>query len=297
MTSTDLKAVEARIWTEQEKADYSASIRDAWCPRTRVSTARATANDRLAMFFIQCKSWSCDACGPRKKRELVAKILRGKPQRFLTLTVRAPTAENGLTWTPREAFDCTRRACSRLFQKMARETGRKTEYVRVLEQTKRGYPHYHYLTKGPYWSKASISGHWQQLTGSYILDIQKPKRAEQTIAYVAKYVSKSTSVDFTERRVSASRNFFQRCGECGKSTCICRSDDWYDFEQCKGHFQEVVERYATRQQLVPGPTPTIWWIEKRQPGCDIPEALSRHFLCNQDPQPDCPTDFELASQT
>jgi hypothetical protein len=275
-----IENAEKRIYSEAEKAAFSEQILNAWCPRTCVSTARATSNERLALFLIQCKSWSCPACGPRKKRELVAKILKAKPKRFLTLTVQAPTAENGITWTPREAFDRTRRSCAKLFREMARETKKKTEYVRVLEQTKAGYPHYHYLTKGPFWPVASISARWQRLTGAYVVDIQKPAATRNTIAYVAKYVAKSTGVEFTKRRVSASRNFFTRCPDCKKATCQCKNDDWYDWRQEKGHFQEVIERYSFRRQLIAGPTPQIWWIEQRTAGDDIPADLAKHFHAN-----------------
>lgn len=269
------------VYSEQDKADFAVLTMSRFCPRTRISTARSVANDRVAVFLVDCKSWSCPACGPRKKCTLVAKILRAKPQRFLTLTVQSPTAENGLTWTPREAFDSTRKQIPKLLQYFRRQTGRKTEYVRVLEQTQKGYPHYHFLTKGPYWPQLEIAAKWQSLTGSYIVDIQRPKRSKQTVSYVAKYVSKSTGVEFTKRRVTASRNFFKRCPVCDKPTCQCKNDDWTDWIRKKGHWQEVIEMLSERQQFVPGPTPKIWWLERREAGSEIPDDISKNFLSNQ----------------
>lgn len=270
-----------RNYSDAEKSEYSREIQEAICPNSSVSLARQRETYYLAMFLRGCASWKCPVCGPKKKRKLVAKILRANPQRFLTLTVQAPTDENGLTWTPREAFDSTRRKCARLFQEMRRETGKKTEYVRVLEQTKRGYPHYHFLTKGPFWPVASIVAKWQRLTGSYIVDIQKPKAAKQTIGYVAKYVAKSNEVDFTERRISASRNFYQRCKHCKKTDCVCGKDNWFDWNLKRGHWQDEVEQLAKRFAFTDGPGTTVFWLDTRTEGEEIPDRLSRYFLCNQ----------------
>lgn len=254
--------------------------RNRICPDASVSTARDKSNLRLAIFLTGCKRWQCDVCGPQKRAKLIARILDARPTRFLTLTVQAPTEDNGLDWTPREAFDKTRRSCSELFKAMNRSR-RKTEYCRILEQTKRGYPHYHYLTKGPFWPIDEIRTHWQRLTGAFVVDIRRPTETRQTTTYVAKYLTKGNHVEFTNRRFAASRKFWRPCPRCEKAPCKCEKPEqwirWQRFDH-RAHWFGPVEEYSNYHSFTRSNYPGVYWLDDRQPGAELPIELQHPIL-------------------
>ena len=250
------------------------------CPKARVSTARENEANWLGMFVTGCRRWDCETCGPKKRALLIARILKAQPQRFLTLTVQAPTPENGITWTPRDAFDRTRRAASELFKSMNRGR-KKTEYCRVLEQTARGYPHYHYLTRGPFWPIDEVRDTWKRLTGSFVVDIRRPERAESSTKYVAKYLTKSAAVTFTERRFSASRKFWAPCELCDQVKCVCARSSWFDFwvhEDARHHWSYHVEKMAQYHAIIRGASPGQYWLLDRTPGDAMPADLEHERI-------------------
>lgn len=157
--------------------------------------------DRLIVNFVGCGKWECPQCGRVKKNRLIRRVLKAKPNRFLTLTVKDLPNE-----TPRECYDRTRRKISELFRHF-RKSGRSAEYWRVIEQTKRGIPHYHFLLRGPFWPQDEISFRWKMLTGAWIVDIRSVKRGKHVANYVAKYMTKG-AVSFTRQRYCASRGFW-----------------------------------------------------------------------------------------
>jgi hypothetical protein len=249
------------------------------CPKSTVTTALRETDNEIVLFVSGCKRWDCEICGPKKRSKLIAKILQSKPRRFLTLTIQAPAPTNDRTWTPREAFDQTRRQCSELFKAMNR--GRqKTEYCRILEQTKNGYPHYHYLTRGPFWPVEEIRQHWKRLTGAYIVDVRRPENTEGTIGYVAKYLTKADSVDFTGRRFATSRRFYPPCPQCKKTTCTCPRGEAFgawDRKSAKELWTVHIEKLANRYEIVRAETPGKFWLKDRQPGSELPPEL--RFKC------------------
>lgn len=156
------------------------------------------------LFRIVCKRWTCEACGPVKRAQLQAKIQEARPNRFITLTTCGHETE-----TPRQIFDWTRRQISEL-GKLIRRSGREFEYLRVLEATERGYPHYHLLVRSPYLEQAELSRHWCHFTRAYIVDIRSLTKDEKAAKYVMKYLTKQNAVPFTNRRLSWTRRFFPK---------------------------------------------------------------------------------------
>jgi hypothetical protein len=89
---------------------------------------------------------------------------------------------------------------------MTRRHGRQ-HYVRIVEATARGYPHFHFLTRGAFWPVADLRDEWERATGSNIVDMQYIGGGGHARRYVTKYVTKSDEVDWTRRRVSFSRHW------------------------------------------------------------------------------------------
>lgn len=174
------------------------------CPNAKWWSAYAIEPGFRAIFARQCQKWECEVCGPEKRRKMIRRIIAARPNKFLTLTTKIHEGKS-----PRDEYDSTRRSLSVLMREMGQKYG-KTEYVRILEATKRGYPHYHLLLRGPFWPREDIKTRWERLTGAWLVDIRPVKGSKHVAVYVAKYLTKQNNVEFTRQRVSASRGFWQK---------------------------------------------------------------------------------------
>ncbi len=145
---------------------------------------------------VFCGAYSCDKCGPIKRRQLIRRVSmglesgypqsRGLRPRFLTLT--CDDRDPAMAWAHLTA------RFQRLRQRVERRYGVKVEYAAFVELTKRGMPHLHIVFRGPYvhyrvWSQfAARSGF-----GS-VVDI-RAVRSGEIGGYVTKtlggYVTKS----------------------------------------------------------------------------------------------------------
>lgn len=176
----------------------------AGCPYGQSLIAWSDALDVELVMLLPCRRWRCEHCGTVRAADLSRRIVAANPTKFLTLTVNNAQFAN-----PREAYDKTRRKLPKFTARMRKLTP-EFEYVRVLEVTKAGWPHYHLLTRMNYVSQHKISTAWAELTGSPIVDIRQIKNGQNNINYVCKYLKKQIYCTFTERRVSWSRNFFPK---------------------------------------------------------------------------------------
>jgi hypothetical protein len=182
------------------------------CPDQSVVSFYDQNDGRLHLFLCVCKRWTCPYCGRVKRAKLEADIKTARPNRFVTLTTCGHESES-----PRQIFDWTRRQISEL-AKVIRREGRDFEYLRALEATKTGYPHYHLLVRSPYLDQKELSRHWCHFTRAYIVDIRSLTKDEAAAKYVMKYLTKQHSISFTQRRLSWTRNFFPKRDEDTPST-------------------------------------------------------------------------------
>jgi hypothetical protein len=174
------------------------------CPTASTMLATELETGLDSIIAIPCRRWGCRWCGQRKAFQLACKCEQAKPERFITLTI------DPKHWlSPREAYDGTRRKLSD-FAKEVRKLRGEFEYLRVLEVTKKGWPHYHFLAKCPYIPQTTLSKIWASLTGAVIVDVRRVEHQRNVFRYVLKYLCKQTYVPWTSRRVSWSRNFFPK---------------------------------------------------------------------------------------
>lgn len=197
--------------------------------------------ERSVVVAITCKQWSCRSCGQAKVRRLGAMAKAAKPTKFITLTV-----DNKLYETPREAFDKTRRQVNKIAAKIRKLTG-ECEYMRVLEVTKKGWPHYHLVARCGFVKQADLSNWWAELTGAPIVDIRKIKRTEDVYFYVVKYLSKQAYIEWTTRRVTLSRHFIHANDETETPTLnlidVKREQQTVEsflHHQCQGQVMEQI---------------------------------------------------------
>lgn len=177
----------------------------SWCPVARTLSGYSQSRRSVVYMQTRCKRWGCPHCGRRRIISLAKKVDRAGPSKFITLTVDPGRWEN-----PREAFKGTSRPVSQLITKLRRLYG-PIEYLKVLETTKSGWPHYHLCVISDYLPQATISALWNELTGAHIVDIRQVKKVKDVYWYMVKYLAKQTHVPWTNRRISWTRKFFAAC--------------------------------------------------------------------------------------
>jgi len=78
----------------------------------------------------------------------------------------------------------------------------------VTEVTRAGFPHYHLLVRSAFIPQQQIKAWWNELTGATIVDVRKVSNDFKCYQYLVKYLTKLHRIEWTERHVSYSRNFF-----------------------------------------------------------------------------------------
>lgn len=174
------------------------------CPFAGSITCWSTTHNRHLLIALPCKRWGCRWCGPRRAKRLAYRVEEAAPNRLITLTINPKVHID-----PRAAYDATRRQLSD-FAKGVRKVIGEFEYVRILEVTKQGWPHYHLMARCEYISQRVISDIWAKLTAAPIVDIRKIQKTDKVFWYVVKYLCKQTAVPWTNRRVSWSGKFFPK---------------------------------------------------------------------------------------
>lgn len=171
------------------------------CPTSTVLTAWSQTLSRSIVVSVGCRRWSCPFCGRNRIISLSKRVEAAKPNRLVTLTTNPARWED-----PRHAYDGTRRALG-AFTRTMKSRG-EWEYLRVLEVTKRGWPHYHLMVRSPYTAHAVIRDRWAELTGAKIVDVRQVKKRDNVYWYLVKYLAKQNYCEFTDRRLSWSKRFF-----------------------------------------------------------------------------------------
>lgn len=172
------------------------------CMSAATMYAYSTYLGCYVMVQIKCKRWGCRHCGERKVKQMAVRCKAAKPTKFITLTVWTEAYRS-----PQEAYEDTRRKVSNLVVKIRRKWG-EFEYLKVLESTKRGWPHYHLVARCGYIPQPWLSKEWEKLAGSKIVDIKRVDKVKDVYFYIVKYLSKQYKTPWTNRRISWSKNFF-----------------------------------------------------------------------------------------
>lgn len=175
---------------------------DQICAKATTLLARIIGGDSSVLIGLGCKTWKCRFCAATKIRKLSWLTSRAAPSRLLTLTVN-----NRLYDSPRQAFDRTRAFVPELIRSLRVRFG-EVEYLRVTEVTKAGFPHYHLLVRSGFLPHAVVKNIWQAMTGAEIVDLRPVTKTFGAYNYLTKYLTKMHCLDWTERHVSYSKNFF-----------------------------------------------------------------------------------------
>ena len=189
-----------RSWIVEPHVDYRSWL--ATCPNAQTLLGDDPNYDVHYLIPLLCKQWSCRFCAAMKCRRLAARTRDAAPNRMLTLTL-----DPRFWTTPRQAFDATRRKIPPFFKELRERFG-LIEYLRVTELTKNGWPHYHFLIRSDYLPHPVLKAAWNKLTGARIVHIKPVDKRWSAYTYLLKYLSKMSNLEWTERHVSTSRDFF-----------------------------------------------------------------------------------------
>lgn len=156
-----------------------------------------------SLYRLNCKTWSCPYCGPRKAKRyrfLIGQIAeREQLTRFLTLTLDPSLIEG-------DSVRYLRRVFNKFRLYLRRKFGVSVKYIAVLEFHKSGIAHLHLLVDRfiPWdWIKSS----WSALGGGTVVFI-KYVDVHRISRYLSAYLTKELllSAPKRSRRVTTSRS-------------------------------------------------------------------------------------------
>lgn len=187
------------------------------CPTATSVIIHSTVYNRLILWPVTCKRWGCSYCAGRKIRKLAFLAHNAAPNRWIRLGVNP-----ALHASPEAAWKFSSPKVPELCRKLKAQIG-ECEYLRVCEihngTTKYaelqepgkalGYPHYHALLRSNYLPQKLLSQIWGDLTGAPVVWIAKIDNSFSSFRYLAKYLTKLHRLEWTNRHVSYSRNFFR----------------------------------------------------------------------------------------
>jgi hypothetical protein len=163
---------------------------------------RAPNSPETRFHRVNCKSWKCTYCAPRRakryKHAIRAVAEARQLQRFLTLTLDPKKIEGDPVRYLNAAF-------AKLRVYLQREHGVAPQYIRVLEFQKNGNPHFHILIDR-YIDLEWIRRAWVAVGGGFQVDIRFVD-----VRRVSRYLSKYLTTDLLMsaplrcRRVTSSR--------------------------------------------------------------------------------------------
>jgi len=158
---------------------------------------------QVAARILYCRSWQCEMCRPQRSKQLVAQAIRGKANKFLTLTVSAASGPNPIARCKAliGAWRKMRRALEEQFDIP------RIEFMAVVEAQKSGEPHLHILMRSPYIEQRWISEFMAVEIGAPICWIEEVGDKKKLANYVAKYCGKDPHRFGTCKRYWQSRGW------------------------------------------------------------------------------------------
>jgi len=159
--------------------------------------------DAMELHLLYCRSWNCDICEPDRKRQVVATVLSGEPNRLLTLTVSpkiggSPVARRKMLSHAWQVIQ------KRLFRRYGKEN---VAFFVVVEATQAGEPHMHVALRCPYVPQQLLSRWMDELLSAPIVDIRKIPNQKGVARYVAKYLGKEPQTFGSFKRYWHSKNW------------------------------------------------------------------------------------------
>jgi hypothetical protein len=139
----------------------------------------------------------------RKIRKLAYLTGQASPNRWIRLGV-----DPARYASPKEAWEDTSPKLPECMRQLRKARECEVEYLRVTELHQSGYPHYHALLRSGFIPQKQLANVWGQLTGAPVVWIAKIDSTFSSFRYLVKYLTKLHKIEWTDRHVSYSRDFF-----------------------------------------------------------------------------------------
>lgn len=185
---------------------------------------------------LRCRSWHCEECQPGRRRRLMAEIIGGRPNIFLTLTTRPRPDE-----TPVDAAKRLSRAWRLLRMRIKRRYGWKTvPCLTVLEKHISGFPHLHVFLRTPFIPQRWLSEQMAELCDGPVVHIRAIDNHGRASAYAAKYTTKANAQIGKQKRYYKAPSYDlradpKRSRDRDPNVTISRWSTW--MERVVDHFQ------------------------------------------------------------
>lgn len=153
-----------------------------------------------------CRSWGCDYCAPKRKREVARNAHDGYPQIFVTITVNP---NDGL-WPAERARNLVKAWRQFVIEAKAYHGYKSIPYFAVFECTKKLEPHLHILCRVPWIDQELLSTFMDFWIKAPIVWVTKCTSARNAARYVAKYLAKKPYKFGSCKRYWQTRNYVER---------------------------------------------------------------------------------------
>ncbi len=160
-------------------------------------------HDGIRAVSLRCRSWKCPECSERRRKQLVALALSGKPSTFVTLTVNP-------AWGA-DAFERAHALADawRVIVRLAKTKYRlkRLPYLCVFEATQAGEPHLHILCRVKWLSQKWLSEQMARLMAAPVVTVERVRSPAKLAFYIAKYIGKDPHRFATCKRYWTTRDY------------------------------------------------------------------------------------------
>ena len=186
--------------------DSKKNNRNTFCGRWSVKRQFPTPESPGALYArLNCKSWNCPRCGPKRVRQLRRAIIdranEKNLKRFLTLTLDHKIC------SPEESARYIRSCWGKFRTYLKRKYGDSITFISILEPQKSGHAHLHILVDR-YMDQRWLSSNWTAVGGGPMVNI-KLVDIHRVSRYLSKYLTKELLLkgfEFKYRRYTTSRD-------------------------------------------------------------------------------------------
>lgn len=215
--------------------------------------------DHLRVSPLRCKCWHCEDCVTMRLAELADLCRRGRPNTFITLTVvRQDDGQQG------ERAKALKRAWTLIRRRLAYQKGwERIPFIAIFEQTQAGEPHLHILARMGWVEKAWLSGVLKELTGAFVVDIQRVRNQRGVAKYVSKYVSKAPAMWEGTKRYWRSLNWLVDI----KAVPADHPRSFLSWWRVDCHFEHAIALYLAKgwRYATDGNRHAVWGPDGRPP--------------------------------
>jgi len=208
---------------------------------------KKTGETGVGVLPIACGKWQCEECRTVKARAIMARSMNGliaqaaqeagfrEQYNFKTLALTYGGREMRERYTREEAAIQMRDAFRKLILFLRKHLG-WFDYIRVTEDQKDGYPHYHVILAGPNiapkWVLQMIEDAWRGEYGMGFVKLHKIYTVEKAIKYVLKYLFKEPAIYEGLRIFSSSKgSLLKKTPSQNEWTNIAH--EWGNYKGCK----------------------------------------------------------------